>query len=177
MKFLSYENQYAIKEFESGAYLTTYGMWRCYSRAVNTLCPDEKRRTITLDDEPDTFFSIPGHVSYGKSTVKGVVFSPFDNKEDLVFAPHTPRHLAIKMYHDGNTQSPWDDEVLLEKLKEEAEDAMRWRGHEPGTWEKQGEGKAIIFCVICGKDVQVIVKPKPNEIDIGGPAVAVGCED
>ena len=38
-------------------------------------------------------------------------------------------------------------------------------------------GRATAHCTLCGAWVQVIAHPAPNEIDIGGEAVAVGHAD
>lgn len=106
---LQYENQSPMAEYASGARITSFGFWHIPSRAINAMCPDGKRRTITLQREADTFYSIPGHVSYDGTTVTGVIYS--DSEEELIFAPHTPRQVAIKMYHAGGKLSPWDNET------------------------------------------------------------------
>lgn len=68
----------------------------------------------------------------------------------------------------------------LGKLRGEAEDAAHWRGHRlkwhPPT---HGERKSVQYaeCVNdgCKAWVQVNMRPAPNEIDIGGSAVALDC--
>jgi len=66
----------------------------------------------------------------------------------------------------------------LYRLKLEAQDACRFRGHKLGAFKHLGEVRkyAMAECVKCGAWVQVCDAPMPNEIDIGGPAVAVSCE-
>lgn len=64
----------------------------------------------------------------------------------------------------------------LDKLMREARKVMRWRGHNPITdWKETG--RAMLHCCNegCNMGVHVIVKPQPNEIDIGGEAVALNC--
>lgn len=41
--------------------------------------------------------------------------------------------------------------------------------------DESGEKKVTLKCAKCNKWVQVIVNPQPNEINIGGPAVATNC--
>ena len=45
-----------------------------------------------------------------------------------------------------------------------------------GKWDS-GTNKNVAYsrCKICGMEVSVNVKPMPNEIDIGGEAVALDC--
>ena len=66
----------------------------------------------------------------------------------------------------------------LESLKKEAEKSARFRGHKiHGRWTDNWNGtSSIATCSICDAYVQVETKPAPNGIDIGGTAVAVGCE-
>lgn len=66
----------------------------------------------------------------------------------------------------------------LDELKQEAESTAIWRGHTlPEKWTdyKSREG-AEMRCQRCGKEMQVLVAPRPNEIDIGGEMVAIGCQ-
>lgn len=66
----------------------------------------------------------------------------------------------------------------LHELKQEAEQAAEWRGHELGKWIDMPAltGKrSIVTCIKCGEWVQVQTHPAPNSIDIGGPLVAVNC--
>lgn len=69
------------------------GHWQIAVRAVNVLCSDGKRRTVQLSGEPDTFFSIPGHVKVrkdGKSyTIVGFITS--DSDGDIKFYPYQYR--------------------------------------------------------------------------------------
>lgn len=71
--------------------------------------------------------------------------------------------------------------ATLAALKREAATAAKYRGHKLGKWDdvkfggQKNEG-SIAKCKVCGADVQVLTKPRANEIDIGGPAVAIGCE-
>ena len=62
-------------------------------------------------------------------------------------------------------------------LQKEAEESYNFRGHKKSRWVNQSFHTATLTCPACGKYVQVESKPQPNEISIGGSAVALGCED
>lgn len=57
-------------------------------------------------------------------------------------------------------------------LKREARAVAAWRGHNLGRFENATDYRAIAECD-CGAYVQVNAKPMPNQIDIGGDAVAL----
>jgi hypothetical protein len=59
----------------------------------------------------------------------------------------------------------------------EAKQSATFRGHKMGKWTIHNKNVAESVCLNCGKWVQVDCKPAPNGIDIGGPAIALGCED
>lgn len=66
----------------------------------------------------------------------------------------------------------------MRKLKNEAMRAVLARGHEEIDVFRTIKGcphRAIAFCS-CGTYVQVNARPAPNEIDIGGSAVAENCD-
>jgi hypothetical protein len=56
-------------------------------------------------------------------------------------------------------------------LKQQAQKAATFRGHGHLMWEGR-----IGTCPKCGSWVQVTTHCLPNEINIGGPAVAVDCK-
>ena len=65
------------------------------------------------------------------------------------------------------------------KLKAEAIEACQNRDHDMLKWEDDRTPDRIISttkCKICDKYVQVNTKPAPNEIDIGGDALATNCK-
>lgn len=69
------------------------------------------------------------------------------------------------------------------RLKAQALESCRFRGHKMGKFFEvlplYWAGKARVFiatCKVCGKEVAVNLKPAANEIEIGGEAVALGCE-
>ena len=64
----------------------------------------------------------------------------------------------------------------IERLKKEAIAACKNRGHRMGFWSDSSRS-AYCECKICHRYVQVIEKPWPNEIEIGGSAVALNCEE
>ena len=80
--------------------------------------------------------------------------------------------LGIKQEHQDK---------LFELLGEATEAVVANRGHVLNhTWTVYISSyrlTAYIECVKCGKGVQVNTNPLPNQIDIGGEAVAVGCID
>jgi len=63
----------------------------------------------------------------------------------------------------------------IERLKKEALHSCKRRGHEMSRWTTWPRSY-MSECVKCGLYVQVIPKPLPNEIEIGGTAVAVNCD-
>ena len=68
----------------------------------------------------------------------------------------------------------------LDDLRREAESAARFRGHQLGEWESLGKpfARHAVFqaeCKTCGRSV--VIDNRPNGIDIGGEAVALGCRD
>jgi hypothetical protein len=69
--------------------------------------------------------------------------------------------------------------AALDQLQIRATKAARYRGHTLDRWNTyHGESRSLSNneCIRCGAWVQCNTKPLPNEIDIGGTAVAIGCE-
>lgn len=64
----------------------------------------------------------------------------------------------------------------LQRLKREAHDAATWRGHTMTRFQSLSRVYWHAHCSQCGKYVQVTLHPRPNEIDIGGEAVALNCK-
>ena len=64
----------------------------------------------------------------------------------------------------------------LRRLINEAKESCDFRKHKMGKFEIH-QNWARSECQICRKAVHVITNPLPNEITIGGEAVALGCED
>ena len=62
----------------------------------------------------------------------------------------------------------------LNGLIREAKHSCGFRGHRMARFTHLGS-RAISECLICRKGVEVNANPMPNEIDIGGEAVAVNC--
>ena len=68
----------------------------------------------------------------------------------------------------------------IDRLIREARDAATARGHKLAPFARYGSAAhrgASSKCVKCGAFIQVTSSPMPNEIDIGGTAVALGCDD
>jgi hypothetical protein len=66
----------------------------------------------------------------------------------------------------------------LLKLRKEAEIACKFRGHKLGKWatyHRESRSLANNACKVCEDWVQCNSNPAPNDIDIGGPAVALNC--
>jgi len=62
----------------------------------------------------------------------------------------------------------------LNELKLEAQFAAGYRGHRLGKWQ-DGCRLSAADCEVCGLGVSVTPDPMPNEIDVGGRAVAMDC--
>ncbi len=90
----------------------------------------------------------------------------------------------------------------LTVLKHQAEESINLRGHSLANWEdiptdywKKENIKDMFeelpfipsdqsdvkysnsYCLICNLEVQITLKPQPNEISIGGEAVAINCKN
>ena len=70
----------------------------------------------------------------------------------------------------------------LKRLQNEALESCGFRGHSMRRFRRvistQRDGKltwAYSHCFICNKQVTVRTHPAPNEIDIGGEAMALCC--
>ncbi len=64
----------------------------------------------------------------------------------------------------------------LDYLIDRAMESCRFRGHDMGHWQASPQrGSAYSRCQRCDAQVTVKVDPLPNNIDIGGSAVAVHC--
>ncbi|MDP1614797.1 MAG: hypothetical protein Q8L68_03280 [Methylococcales bacterium] len=71
----------------------------------------------------------------------------------------------------------------LDRLKREALDACKFRGHRMGRFVSYNPAfgirsttTAFAFCTVCHRAVGIDAKPLPNGIEIGGEAVALNCE-
>lgn len=65
-------------------------------------------------------------------------------------------------------------ELLI--LKGYAESCANFRGHKLGKWEEStGINCLRNTCIKCGKEIDIILYPKPNETDISGE-VASSCK-
>jgi len=61
-----------------------------------------------------------------------------------------------------------------------AKESMEWRGHTVKyhkPYIRNGGTAQLLYCEKCGKDCVVMTNPMGNEIEIGGEAVALGCEE
>ncbi len=64
----------------------------------------------------------------------------------------------------------------LDRLIKEAKEACLWRGHDMYPFNHI-PGGAFSSCRECDKSVVIRINPLPNEIDIGGEAVAFNCKE
>ena len=62
-------------------------------------------------------------------------------------------------------------------LIKEATEACEWRKHEMGEFVAISPYIAVSHCKQCNMQVAVNTNPLPNEINIGGEAVALNCQD
>lgn len=67
----------------------------------------------------------------------------------------------------------------IEKLRIQALASCKWRGHDMKRFLTvkcmSGHTHKISECKKCGAGVRVTAEPEPNDIDVGGEAVAVNC--
>ena len=61
------------------------------------------------------------------------------------------------------------------QLIQQATRAAKFRGHDMGDWLNCGLNRAISNCRACGMQAVINTNPMPNDIDIGGRAVALNC--
>lgn len=64
----------------------------------------------------------------------------------------------------------------IDRLKLRANEACALRGHDMDAFKPLGRTTAESVCVDCGMGVVINTRPAPNDIDIGGRAVAVNCD-
>jgi hypothetical protein len=64
----------------------------------------------------------------------------------------------------------------MELLQLEALEACTFCGHTMGPWQVYSNTTVYSHCVACDMQVVVNTSPAPNDIDIGGEAVALTCE-
>ena len=65
--------------------------------------------------------------------------------------------------------------MTLSELKQSAIEATTFRGHRMAPWS-DFLACSRCACKVCGMEVTVTPNPAPNDIDLGGPAVALTCK-
>jgi hypothetical protein len=60
----------------------------------------------------------------------------------------------------------------LQRLQAQARMSAENRGHTLAPFSLLAPGNAVSKCTVCNREVQVLTKPAPNQIDVGGEAVA-----
>jgi hypothetical protein len=63
----------------------------------------------------------------------------------------------------------------LQRLQAQARMSAENRGHTLAPFSLLAPGNAVSKCTVCNREVQVLTKPAPNQIDVGGEAVALRC--
>ena len=63
---------------------------------------------------------------------------------------------------------------VTQALRDDALDCCKWRGHTMVPVLRKSTNE-IYECKVCGAYMQILASPAPNQIDIGGPAVALTC--
>lgn len=65
----------------------------------------------------------------------------------------------------------------MSNLTTEALKSAKWRGHEDMLLVYENRGVIRVYkCAKCNMEVAIKPRPAPNEIDIGGEAVALTCK-
>ena len=65
--------------------------------------------------------------------------------------------------------------TVITRLKRKALESTAFRGHQMAKWLRWTPFNYVACCVNCPAEVQVLSDPAPNQIDIGGEAVALNC--
>jgi hypothetical protein len=64
----------------------------------------------------------------------------------------------------------------VERLRKEAKECAAFREHTMSKFKTIDVRHSVAKCLDCGMEVTVNTDPMPNEIDIGGEAVALNCK-
>ena len=67
------------------------------------------------------------------------------------------------------------DERKAKNLMRSALASAKFRGHNMKKFVKTREGEYVSTCKNCDKGILVVVNPLPNEAEVMGGAVSVGC--
>lgn len=68
------------------------------------------------------------------------------------------------------------NKTKIEQLKKEAIESCEFRGHTMRPFVTFSVG-ALSTCEKCGKLAYVVARPLPNEVEIGGSAITLFCEE
>lgn len=60
-------------------------------------------------------------------------------------------------------------------LRNNALRVAEMRRHTMGHWKELAPGNSVCSCKVCGKEMQVLSRPAPNESEISGAAVGMSC--
>ena len=92
-----------------------------------------------------------------------------ETRFSLHYGAHSPECPA---YSESLDPVDWLNDTTF-RLQHAAKDASQYRGHRMGSFDQNNQAA----CIECQAWVQVDPNPAPNGIDIGGPAVAIRCEE
>lgn len=67
--------------------------------------------------------------------------------------------------------------TLMEKLRKSALESTEFRKHDMSFFRKEERHRWTAYCLNCGAIVTLLGHPLPNQIDIGGEAVAINCKN
>lgn len=110
-----------------------------------------------------------GYVTHIKKVGSKQIVKTFNNQKDAMD--------FLRSMDDKQNPQAVENPRSLAALKREATKSAKWRGHHLGQWQDSSDKRSSIAdCENCDAYVQVNTRPLPNDIDIGGSAVAVGCD-
>lgn len=67
--------------------------------------------------------------------------------------------------------------MTMKSLKKEGLKIAKFRGHQMGEWKDYKNNTiSICECIHCGAYLSANTKPLPNDIDLSGDALAIGCK-
>ena len=65
--------------------------------------------------------------------------------------------------------------LKMNKLQKSAIESCEMQGHSMGPWESLDDHRMASVCTGCCREVVCNTRPSPNQIPVGGEAIALGC--
>jgi hypothetical protein len=150
--------------------------WLSGRRSPN---PRGRKRPTTIRDAAADAIAGAGWKAVARQVRKGEAH-PLEGLEFVHSVEGRPEMKAlIKRAIDAVMRAPGANPKgrnsgTLARLKREAKEAATFRGHRLGRWENYDLNVgAEAKCISCDAWVQVLTHPAANQINIGGPAVAM----